>query len=736
MDWARTRRSTPIRSDAVGGVVNIITRTDFEGAEASLYTADTQRGDGFTYDASFIAGYRSADRQGKIIFSAGIQRQDPVFTDERSFSTKAYTFGTVVIDGAIFTVPIALYPISRIDAFSIDRDGDGKGDGSDLCGAGVEFCTPNPSGGYRPFQDSDVYFDHHGTYLYTPSSRYSAYTAGSYKLGAVTGFFEASYWHRPSQQQSAPEAFSTATAGPISKDSLYNPLNGNVLGYTGRLDGIGLQRSLQDIDTFRIVGGVQGTIPEDAPVLKGWKWEVSYNHGRNYAAARSEGNLNLHRLADTIGPSFIDASGVPRCGTPTAVIAGCVPINVLGLPGSIDPAAYDYIMFAGTTSGRDVQQTGLATIHGRIAKLPNDGDLSVAAGADVRHDTSSFVPDPLITPDGTTVDVRPLARGSATAFEGFAEASLVPVSRKRYAEWLELDLAARAFRYESSGNGMTWSAGGLFRPIHALTVRGMYATAFRAPSISDVYQDKVASAPTRDAATARTITAGIVFEPSHVPGLGVTVDYWNIATTEAIPLIPLDVILTNCYTQHAKEFCDQIHRSNDCPIEFIDCPSNDRHLAASGVDTSMIYAHKVNGLGSFRERLEAQYLFNYDRDDAGSLVHGRGNYSLGVNPWLKASLSSTWQNPNGAGAGFVVRYVGSLNNSDCGQEFCEFSSKVDAWYKIDLFGSYTFKSLAGQTTLTAGVDNVLDHDPPVDSSDPATYDFLGRLFYLRLSQRL
>jgi outer membrane receptor protein involved in Fe transport len=81
-------------SDAIGGVVNIITRTNFHGTEASLYTAQTERKDGFTYDASFITGHRTEGGRGNIIFSAGIQRQDPVFAGDRAFSQfdKAFDF--------------------------------------------------------------------------------------------------------------------------------------------------------------------------------------------------------------------------------------------------------------------------------------------------------------------------------------------------------------------------------------------------------------------------------------------------------------------------------------------------------------------------------------------------------------------------------------------------------------------------------------------------------------------
>lgn len=708
-------------SGAVGGVVNIITRADLDGTDASLYTAGAQRGGGFTYDASVITGHPFDHKKGKIIFSAGIQRQDPVFAESSLFNADGFASLSAGSSGGV------------IDAFSIDRDGDGMGDGSELCGPGVQYCTANPSGGYRPLLASDLYNDQHTTYLYAPSSRDSVYTTGSYEVRGVTGFFEASYVHRTSQEQGAPQEFSAS----IPKNSLYNPLGGDVRSYSRRLEELGLLQSRQDVHTLRMVGGTHGTIPTDAPVLKAWTWEASYIVGVNWATGRSSGKLISSRLRDAVGPSFLGPDNRPTCGTPAAPIDGCIPIDILGPSGSIDPSARDYIAPSGISSGRDVQHTWLATTHGQIAQLPNNGHLSMAVGADVRRDTGKFIPDPVVPPAGTSAEVRPLVNGSSTALEGFGELSWVPVSGKPLAEWLELDLAARVFHYDALGNGMTWNAGGLFRPIHSLAVRGTYATAFRALSISEQYQRKVGNASGAGAESARTITAGIVFEPRPVPGLTLTGDYWNIETTKALSL-GAQIIIENCYKFGIKEYCDAIHRNGSTgEIDFIDGVSgNSDDIATSGVDASVTYDHRITGLGSFREQVEAQYLIDYR-------VHGfELRDSRSGHPWLRTSLLETWQHPSGAGAGLNLRYIGG--HRACSTSVCardpSLSSDVDGWYRIDLLGSYTFTSVAGKTTLAVGVNNMLDRGPPtifgasVGDSDPSTYDHVGRLFYARLAQ--
>jgi outer membrane receptor protein involved in Fe transport len=483
-------------SDAIAGVVNIITRTDFAGTEASLYTGGSGKGDGFTYDASFVTGHTAENKKGNIIFSAGIQSQDPVFAGDRSYSKfdKNYNFANKMqtIGGSNST------PGGRLDATNIDIDGDGKGDVVNVCGAGVQYCTHDPgSNVYRPYDlVADLYNAQPAKYLYTPSSRYNVYSSGTYKLRPeVSSFFEATYLNRISDQQLAPELLVLGGGTFVSSKNIYNPFHGDVLTYDRRLEEFGPRRSMQNVDTFRIVGGLQGSVPEDAPALRNWKWELSYNYGRIDATQQSSGNLILSHLANAIGPSFINGNGKPRCGTPSAPIAGCVPMDVLGPSGSIDADARAYATFTGISSGYNQQQTVLATAHGRIAKLPNNGDLSLAIGTDYRKEAGGAFPDPLTVAGDTTGSASEPTEGTYNVVEGFGELSLVPISGEKYAQWVELDLAARAFRYDSFGSGLTWKAGGLFRTIDGIAMRGTYSTAFRAPSVSALFGGRFETNP-------------------------------------------------------------------------------------------------------------------------------------------------------------------------------------------------------------------------------------------------
>src|SRR5262249_47652698 len=127
------------------------------------------------------------------------------------------------------------------------------------------------------------------------------------------------------------------------------------------------------------------------------------------------------------------------------------------------------------------------------------------------------------------------------------------------------------------------------------------------------------------------------------------------------------------------------------------------------------------------------------------VIHGVGFYDLGVYPRFKANLSSNWSHPSGASGGFNLRFIGTYKEcaaDDCNtpQNLATASRDVDRYLKLDLYGAYDVRSGLGKTTVQIGVNNVLDVMPPVvynapaANSDATTYDFVGRMLYLRLSQ--
>jgi iron complex outermembrane recepter protein len=729
-------------SDAIGGVVNIITRTDLNGSEATIYTGTSTQGDGFGYDLSLVTGTTS--KRGSVLFSAGYQKQEPVFAGDRSFSEADKEFDYELKESSDSGSVSA--PYGFINTYQIDRNNDGTlsmdetTNGTALCGvdeAGdpIQFCRRGAPNEFIEFQFPDDYYNFQPeNYLYTPSERYNVFSQGSYKItDGVRAFFEGSYLNRKSDQRLAPEPFSAARA-PISNLSVYNPTGYTLRGYNRRLVEFGPRRSIQNVDTFRMVAGLDGELPENVPGLAGWKWELSYNFGRTQATQENRGNLINSRVARALGPSYFDpATGTARCGTPTAPIAGCVPLNLLAGADAkaVTQEMIDYVTYTGISSGYNRQQTVLGTLHGRLAKTPWGGDIALAVGADYRKEGGGFTPDPLTATGDTTGNAQEPTDGSYDVKEGYAELSAVPVVGKGAVQWLELNLAARAFDYNTFGSGVTWKAGALFRTLGGVSVRGTYSTAFRAPSIGALYAGTADSFPgvkdpcdTRPPGrpngspdvvldpltaqkcaeqgvpegsvfatsqqraivggnpdlkeeTANVFTAGIVFEPPQVKGLALTLDYFNVDIDQAIQALGSAVILANCYSRGLDEFCDKITRNPELGyrIETIqDTTDNVGGNSTSGLDFSVTYDHTY-GFGRLRHSLEGTYLNNFDIDNTLQVFNARGNYDFGVFPEWKANFTTTWAK-DAISAGFNVRYLGSYN--ECKDLDCNSLSEDDA----------------------------------------------------------
>ena len=777
-------------SDALGGVVNVITRKDYKGVEANIYSGTSQRADGTNYDANIAGG--TTGKLGSIFGAVGFQRQHAVMSGDRAFSRvdRVYDYET----GELTPSGSSAAPHGFLFTDMIDFDGDGAPDAMPraICGAGETVCRSDGGTGWAPFkQPDDLYNYQPANYLYTPSERYNAYATGSLNLGKhARAFFEGFFVHRGSDQQLAPEPF--FGGANISKNSIYNPFGADVLdgGYRRRLVEFGPRRSVQTVDTFRIVAGVDGQVADTAKTFKNWKWEASYNYGQTTAKQDSYGNLRLSKLAEALGPSFMDAQGVARCGTPDNIIADCVPMNILGPEGSISADARKHVTFTGGTDGYSRQHTVLAQASGRLAKLPGGGDISMALGGDYRREAGGFSPDALTASGDTTGNAITETKGKFSVIESFGELSIVPLKNKPYAQWLEVNLAARGVRYNTFGNAFTWKAGTLYKARGGVAVRGTYSTAFRAPAVGELFQGKSdsyqtgvdpcdATPPGADEPitldpevqarctaqgvpqgagfalgqqravvggnaalkpeTAKVFTAGVVWEPTFAKGLAITADYFDIRIADSITSLGSQIIMNNCYVRGQQEYCDAIKRDQTGAIDSIDDKlANAGSVKTAGVDMSVGYRYRTKPLGAMHHVVDGQYLRSYTLEKGGYNFDGLGNTSLGSNPRVRVNFNTLWSKGQVNG-GLNVRYIGTLKeceNSDCSVENVR-SRKVPQYATADLFFGYAFKAAGGTTNVTVGVNNLTDATPSAiydgtADSDPSIYDYMGRYFYLRL----
>ena len=319
-------------ADAVAGVVNFITRNDFEGAEVSLFTGASSEGDGEITDWSFTMGTTS-DR-GNIMMTLGRYEMKEVMAGDRgwAFQDIFYDWET----GEEFGLGSSATPEGTI----IDRLGqEGNAAWQAIAGNGPFLWGPgglNPSqtwssfsfGGNSDSGEGSYYNYQPENYLYTPQERTNFFITGNYELlDGVNGFMELSYINRKSDQLLAPTPLFIISEGiTVEADQFHNPFGRDFIDVRRRMVEAGNRNFIQDIDTYRIVGGVEMS-------LEDWDIEVSYNFGRTDGTDTNEGRFIRSRVVQALSSD---------CDAP------CVPLNLFGGPGSITQDQIDWISYTGT----------------------------------------------------------------------------------------------------------------------------------------------------------------------------------------------------------------------------------------------------------------------------------------------------------------------------------------------------------------------------------------------------
>jgi outer membrane receptor protein involved in Fe transport len=832
-------------SDAIAGVVNIITRKNFNGTEASVYTATSQpHHDGTVYDVNAITG-TSGDK-GNATFAAGYYKMSPIFAGDRAFSAipLAYDAKAGIYSQGSGTIPAGRFippscrptkgtPSATTDTGCIFRKSAAnpttsfvplKLTGTDpILDAKYSLYNsvvgPNPLAsfirdpstplGFRPYLGSglqglppggDGFNFQPDNYLVTPQQRISLYSTGDLRLGNFShGFFEASYVNRQSDTQLAAEPLLTDQEGTtISASNFYNPFGRDIAAMRRRLSEFGYRMNKQDIDTFHIVAGVNGTLSDDFGPLRGWFWEIAGNYGRTQGVQVKQGNLRTSKLAQALGPS--DSTGKVCLDAAKNPIPNCVPLNLFGGLNSITPDQIANLTFTGNQRGINQLAAAQFNVGGELMSLFGDKPMGLAAGYEYRNAYGANVPDPITVAGEATGNKGDITQGRFYSNEGYVELSVPIVSNLRFADAIEATAAARAFKYSNFGSDYTYKFGGRWRVVPDLTFRGTVSTAFRAPSISNLYlgqsdsfppvkdpcrgpsggglvppgscgtaadngdnqsqlRTRIGGNPDLKPETARIFTVGAVIEPRQIPNFTITVDYYNIRIFNTITTIGAATILSSCYPNSGPStFCNFVQRDPNSGrlVNIINTNVNVGQDSTDGIDVSLRYAVPSTPVGRFGFIFDGTWLHNYDRRLAdGTIIHGKGNFDLnnqgsfGVFPAIKFNAGVTWALA-GFAAGISTRFIGSF--TECGDSSGDFSGgglcykdstfqrRVGAYNTYDLFVSYALTSPLGKTSLAAGVLNLADRKPQAiyngftAASDPSAYDFVGRYPYVRATQ--
>ncbi|MFC4819650.1 TonB-dependent receptor domain-containing protein [Dokdonella ginsengisoli] len=695
-------------SDAIAGVINIVTRRDFDGAELGAYVGQYDQDDGLrrSYDLSFG---RASDGWSAAM-GLEYERYDPVLAGNREIS------GTPLPD-----LPAAATGSSATPYTSLTLAGGGPLRLID----GRSGTSPDD---FRPFDSRrDNYNYQSTTYLQTPAGRKAAFAQGRYEISpslALVG--DLLYNRRTSSQQLAPPVvlFSPYASGPesllsISPDNLYNPFGEPVIAAQRRLVEAGPRRFEQSVDTKRAHLGLDGLASLAGREVA---WGADFTWIRADERSSTDPYFDNRALALAIGPSFRDAAGAAHCGTPQAPVAGCVPMDLFGPPGSITPDMLAYIRRVTHASRRaDLHDFNLHA-SSTLFELPA-GAVAVAAGLEHRRERGEERIDALIrsgNANGSGGGSIEPTRGSDRVEEAYVELEVPLLKDLPLARSLDVSLASRYSRYSQFGSTTNSQFGLRWKPFDDLLVRGNYSEGFRAPSLFELFagaqvntgqffdpcvaanesgpsvlarcralgvpadvQDPqavevtVAGNPKLQPETATTRTLGLVYSPQWLEGLQASLDWYRIELRGSIQQVDAGSVLDDCYLRADRTACAQIRRGADGTLAgIVQMPRNlPGGLETEGFDFGALY-RRPTAIGDFTLRWENSYVSYFGQIGQpdrlapladGSLAQGnavgQNSAAFGTVWRLRSVLALAWQRERWS-ASIAARYFSSIQE-DC-----------------------------------------------------------------------
>lgn len=561
-------------------------------------------------------------------------------------------------------------------------------------------------------------------------------------------------------------------------------------------------------ETYRVVAGITGDFNDDWNYeISGnyGRLETHLNSLNNLQLFDIDGNeagflLASDPVRNTAGQIVcrVNADTNPANDSP-----GCVPINVFG-EGRPSQAAIDFSNVTSTSDARAQQYNAIAFVNGDLSQLFElpGGPIRFAVGGEYRRETSSSAFDALTASGGTFLNaIQPFNPPAFVVKEVFGELQFPLLRDLPFAQELTVSGAARYSDYNrgagQTGKTFAYNISGTYAPVSDIRFRANYSKSVRAPTPGDLFSPQsqnfaqvgdpcdvlnINNGPNRVAncaalgvpvgfintltrsqtigflqggndllqeETGKSLTVGTVITPRFLPGLSLTVDYFDIKVSNLIATLGAQAILNQCVDQAtiANPFCALIN-GRTATGEFIDGQNvlssggiNFAKLTARGIDGDLVYrrtfdnGQRLNVRGIATYTLERTNFVNPSDPGFGD----RQLSELG-DPVFSANFSTTYGIGN-----FDLRYsldyigrqtIGAYEDQNSFQGRPPTNAdRYPRVYYPDVFyhalrGSYKVNN---NFTGYLGVDNMFDRKPPLGltgtGGQSAIFDNIGRYFY-------
>lgn len=781
--------STVYGSDAIGGVVNFILRKDFKGAQFSLNDGISSHGDAQRRGFNLTAG-ATGDRFS-IAGGLDYNKYDSVLGRRRSFSKQQlYLSGGSVVAAGSSSIPTGRIqlPAAVAGQYGCPINTSGTADVTLAQGDG------SAQGDYRCRLASDTYNYAALNYIQTAQKRTNGFVLGSFNFtDSLTGFVDAFYNHTVSSGQDASSPVGTGDGLIISSSNPINPFGvtfsqnpvpgdpNSGYSFQTRLTGAGTRVHSYTTDTGQINAGLRGNFGQDSS----WIWDASVNYSHTKRDQRDTNEVDIPALQAAVdnGANIFNQAD-PSVGAQ--------------LHDGVKTPIY---VFTQSTKQAQVDASG------ELGDLPG-GAMQLSVGALYRKQFMNYTVSDfaVLDPVSTTCQILQEAcgspgRGSFNVKEVFAETLIPLLSGQPWAQSLNLDVGIRNSNYSTTGTTTNGKIAIEWKPVDDLLVRGTISQVFRAPNLNELYDGRTLVQPNlndpcvgRSAAElaahaaacqfvpvnwagntvaqvntfysgattvgaklkpekGKSINLGLVYDPSWLPGLSTSLDFWHIYLSDTLTAIQADTVVSSCYNNASSPYCSFIHRQDNTSrtpgqVFLINTPVvNLGNLSTTGIDYTLRYKVPHFDLGSvdpgnFRAGLSTSYTSTYNINATpgepgtktvnyagtftpqfGNISRWRGTVTLN---WDKGNWNAQWQS----------RYINRLTalNADAAVAGVNIPMASVIYHSIQL--GYAVPSL--HTRFDIGVDNLSNKIPPLVyqnganyNVDTSTYDVLGRYYWAR-----
>jgi len=736
MEIVKDGASALYGSDAVAGVVNFITKQEYEGAKVTLEYQDGKYGDNKEYVLQGLWGAVGDD--SSVMAAISYTNRSPMFTSDRRLSRIQDDTSSLGNPGSFF-----LGATPFIDPTGCEEFGG----------------YPNllaPSGTVPGLEIGFCGFDFGNTYSFVPDeTRVSSYFKATKSLSRdIEWNTEISYARNRAERGGSP-SFPILTFPTVPASHPSNVF-GTDVSFFGRAignGGVGDPANTES-DTFRFSTMVTGEMDDGF-------WEVSYTAARNDF---------FFAVNDTLGQEFQNALrgfGGQGCDpfTGTAGVGPCEFFNPFATSYSVLPNSQNVI---DSFTGRQEidSEANLEVIEAFMSTELFDmdaGPAGLAFGLQYRYQDLTQDYDALSNQDRFSFVIGNAdIYGEQDVWAAFAELA-VPLS-----ENLDIQLALRYEDYGgTTGDTVDPKVAASWRVTDDFSLRGSYSTSFRAPSIFqrdggatslnqmvDPLTNSAAFAAVRASGNedlvpeeSKAYNFGFSFEP--LDDWSIEVDYWSFDFTDLIIQENFQAIL-NANPQNPE----RVVRAGD-PLNGPLLQVNTTYVNASSLETSgldIVTSYKIDtDVGRFTPSINATYILAYDLvDPQADDIDGLGlrNFSnIGVStPELRMNFGLNWSMDNHS-ANIFVRYIdsykddqncadGTLFSDACTKGFKGIDSlmTVDVQYNVNLGAMFETDT---SYVLTLGGTNITDQDPPQvftnSGFDSKVHDPRGRQLYARLA---